>query len=66
MIVRRLTEEHGILELPESARSLAVGDRLTIIPNHVCTVMNLSDSVVAVRDGRVVGAIPVSARGCRT
>ena len=45
------------------AGGLRVGDRLHIIPNHVCTAVNLSDVLYGYRDGRVVREIPVAARG---
>jgi D-serine deaminase-like pyridoxal phosphate-dependent protein len=43
-------EEHGLLTGPGSDR-LAVGDRLRILPNHACGVVNMWSRVYAVRDG---------------
>ena len=57
------TEEHGMIRMTSPRRRLKVGDRLEIIPNHVCPVMNLHDEVVAVRDGRVEAVWAVAARG---
>lgn len=39
------------------------GDQIIVIPNHVCTAVNLADELHVVRDGQVVGRWPVSARG---
>ena len=36
----RLSEEHGVLRIPPDS-PLAIGDRIRIVPNHVCTVTNL-------------------------
>jgi len=59
----RLNEEHGIVDLTSSPERPRIGERVTIVPNHVCVVSNLFDKVYAVSDGRVVREIPVAARG---
>ena len=58
----RLSEEHGVMEVPADC-DLAVGDRLEIIPNHVCPCVNLTDELVGVRGGRLTSRISVDARG---
>ena len=58
----RLTEEHGVVE-PAPGAAFRVGDRVRILPAHVCPVVNLHDRLVAVRDGRVEGELHVAARG---
>lgn len=62
-IVYDLSEEHGFVDVSRSARQPRVGDRLRIVPNHVCPVVNLFDKVVFVRGEKVLGAVPVDARG---
>jgi D-serine deaminase-like pyridoxal phosphate-dependent protein len=61
----RASEEHGVLlrdpDLP--ADDLTVGQRVEIIPNHVCPAVNLYDSLIAYRGERVKATIPVVARG---
>jgi D-serine deaminase-like pyridoxal phosphate-dependent protein len=59
----KLNEEHGIVDLSASREKPRIGERVTIVPNHVCVVSNLFDSVYAVQDGQVVREIPVAARG---
>ncbi len=61
--VVRVSEEHGVIELPEGARDVKVGDRLEIIPNHVCPTVNLQDEMFVVRDDEVVACWDVIARG---
>ena len=56
-----LTEEHGILRLPDGG--LAVGDKIRIVPNHACAALNLFDAAWIVADGRVEDRWPVAARG---
>jgi D-serine deaminase-like pyridoxal phosphate-dependent protein len=61
--IARLSEEHGVVLLPDHEPGFAVGDRVEIIPNHVCPAINLTDELTIVRDGRVVATWPVAARG---
>ena len=62
-VIQRLNEEHGVIDLTASARKPALGERLRIVPNHVCVVSNLHDAVVATRNGEVVENWTVAARG---
>ena len=57
----RLSEEHGVVEVPPDADA-RVGDRLAIVPNHVCPAINLA-SFVTVVDGGRAERWPVAARG---
>ena len=61
VVVERMTEEHGMVRSLDGP--LAVGDRLTFVPIHACTCVNLADRLHAVRDGAVVDVWPVDARG---
>ena len=63
VVVKSMSEEHGIVDLTRSAWRPAVGDRVRVIPNHVCIVVHLADVVYGVRDGAVVSSWPVAARG---
>jgi D-serine deaminase-like pyridoxal phosphate-dependent protein len=40
-----------------------VGERVTVIPNHCCTVANLHDELLGVRGGAVERTWRVRARG---
>ena len=59
--VAGLSEEHGVLTA--DAIDLKVGDRLRIIPNHVCVVSNMLDEVQLIRGEATLGPCPVVARG---
>ncbi len=59
----KLNEEHGWLETSKSAHRFRVGEVLTVIPNHVCTCVNMHDEVFLVRNEEVVGCWRVAARG---
>jgi D-serine deaminase-like pyridoxal phosphate-dependent protein len=61
--IARLSEEHGVVTLPPAERGFDVGDRVEIIPNHICPAVNLTDELVVIRAGHVVDRWPVAARG---
>jgi D-serine deaminase-like pyridoxal phosphate-dependent protein len=58
----RLSEEHGIMNL-DPDEDLDIGDKVRIIPNHACAVMNLFDRAYGLRDGKVVEEFKIAARG---
>ncbi len=62
-VLERLNEEHGMLDLARCREKPALGERIRIVPNHVCVVSNLHDEVVLSRDDRVVDTWRVAARG---
>jgi D-serine deaminase-like pyridoxal phosphate-dependent protein len=51
--VARLSEEHGVLDLSATSWRPRVGERVRIIPNHVCVSVNLQPAVYGVRGGAV-------------
>ena len=57
-----LSEEHGKVSLPAGS-GLAVGDRVRVVPDHACVVVNLFDHVYLISGDRVVDILPVAARG---
>ena len=57
-----LSEEHGVMEVPEDS-GLNIGDRIRIVPNHVCVVANMFDAAwLETTTGDVV-EFPTDARG---
>jgi D-serine deaminase-like pyridoxal phosphate-dependent protein len=60
--VVRLSEEHGVVSVPPGAEA-RIGERVAIVPNHVCPAINLANGVTVVEGGRVAGRWPVAARG---
>ncbi|RJK96048.1 alanine racemase [Vallicoccus soli] len=64
--VTALSEHHATVALPEGAAVPALGARLRVAPNHVCTAVNLADELVAVRGDAVVDRWRVDARGANT
>lgn len=58
-----LSEEHGVFRADDPATAPAIGDRVLVVPHHVCTMMNLADEVHLARDGALDDTVPVLARG---
>ena len=60
--MRKLNEEHGYVEIdgPGGAR---VGEKVWVVPSHVCATVNLHDEIWYGRRGRVEGSWKVAARG---
>ncbi|HEY3228320.1 MAG TPA: D-TA family PLP-dependent enzyme [Roseiflexaceae bacterium] len=58
-----LSEEHGHVDFAACARKPAVGERVTVIPNHCCVVSNLFNQIVGVRGETVEVVWPVAGRG---
>lgn len=61
--VASLSEEHGVIELPEASDWPRIGDRIHIIPNHACVVSNLFDAVHLAGAGGEIETVAVAARG---
>jgi len=59
----RMNEEHGYVHVGRSGREFGVGDRLHVIPNHICVAVNLHDRVHGVRNNEVEKTWTVAARG---
>ncbi len=63
VVVTRMSEEHGVLDLSHTEWRPAVGETVRVVPNHVCVVVHLNDVVYGVRGNVVETNWPVSARG---
>jgi D-serine deaminase-like pyridoxal phosphate-dependent protein len=63
VFVRAMSEEHGILDLGGTSWVPRVGEQVRVIPNHVCIVVHLNDTVHGIRNGAVETSWPVAARG---
>jgi D-serine deaminase-like pyridoxal phosphate-dependent protein len=63
VLVTRMSEEHGILDLSRTTWQPRVGELVRIVPNHVCVVVHLNDLIYGVRGDVVETSWPVTARG---
>jgi len=61
--INRLTEEHAQVDIRECQRPPKLGDRVHVIPNHVCPCVNLQNGVWFKDPDGTVEKVPVDARG---
>jgi D-serine deaminase-like pyridoxal phosphate-dependent protein len=63
VLVTRMSEEHGILDLSKTGWRPSVGELVRVVPNHVCIVVHLNDVIYGVRGSLVDTSWRVDARG---
>ncbi len=65
-VIERLSDYHAVVRAPDGAPRPGLGEQVAIVPNHICPVVYLFDSFLAVGAGGP-GAppeiLPVDARG---
>jgi D-serine deaminase-like pyridoxal phosphate-dependent protein len=59
----KMNEEHGYVDVRQSGRQFEIGERLQIIPNHVCVAVNLHERMYGIRAGTVEEVWEVAGRG---
>jgi D-serine deaminase-like pyridoxal phosphate-dependent protein len=59
----RMNEEHGLLDVSGAGSRLRPGDLVDVIPNHVCTTVNLHRELFGVRNGLVETVWSIAAQG---
>jgi D-serine deaminase-like pyridoxal phosphate-dependent protein len=62
-ILTRLSEEHGQVDVTRCGTRPKVGERVTVIPNHICPCVNLQDALWWLEPDGTVQRIQVDARG---
>jgi D-serine deaminase-like pyridoxal phosphate-dependent protein len=62
IVVKAMSEEHGLLDLGGTDWRPRVGDRVRVIPNHVCLSVHLQERLYGVRGEEVVEEWLVAAR----
>jgi D-serine deaminase-like pyridoxal phosphate-dependent protein len=62
-VFHKQNEEHGFVDTRRAGREFAVGDRVRIIPNHVCVAVNLHEQVYGIRREEVETVWKVEGRG---
>jgi D-serine deaminase-like pyridoxal phosphate-dependent protein len=63
LVVARVSDYHGVAEVPDGAALPEIGRVVAVVPNHICPVVDLFASMGVVRDGQLVDAWRVDARG---
>lgn len=64
LVIGRLSEEHGVIERRDgSPIALQIGDRIQIVPNHVCTAVNLHTAGYLMTGPNTLEPFPIVGRG---
>lgn len=58
-----LFDEHGLIINKNFCDVFEIGDKIEIIPSHICPTVNLYDEAYIVSDGVVVEVVPILCRG---
>lgn len=61
--IENLFDEHGVLNSEKFSKLVNVGDKVEVIPSHVCPTVNLYDTAYLVSGGKVIETLPVACRG---
>ncbi len=61
--ITRLSEEHGQIDVTACGTRPAVGERVTVIPNHICPCVNLRDTIWWMEPNEPLRQLAVDARG---
>ncbi|WP_339226712.1 D-TA family PLP-dependent enzyme [Oceanobacillus sp. FSL K6-2867] len=56
-------DEHAIIYNKAFSEQVNIGDKVQIIPNHICPVSNLHEKAYLIQDGKVMDEVIVECRG---
>ena len=59
----KMNEEHGRVTLADAKSKVKIGERVRVIPNHICVAVNLHEKIYGVRGGEVEEVWAVEGRG---
>jgi D-serine deaminase-like pyridoxal phosphate-dependent protein len=62
-VVERVNDYHGVVSLPVGSDGPRLGDVVAVVPNHICPVVDLFETFVAVLPDGHTESWPVDARG---
>jgi D-serine deaminase-like pyridoxal phosphate-dependent protein len=62
-VFHKMNEEHGYVDVRECNRKFEIGERLRIIPNHICVAVNLHEKIYGIRNGELEEVWEVAGRG---
>lgn len=62
-VIYALSEEHGFVDFSACATQPAIGEQVSVVPNHCCVANNLFNEAIGVRDGLIEAQWSILARG---
>ena len=63
LVIDRVNDYHGMVIAPPGASRPGLGEVVAIVPNHICPVVDLVDTFVALKPDGGTETLPVDARG---
>jgi D-serine deaminase-like pyridoxal phosphate-dependent protein len=63
VLFEKMNEEHGFVDARTSDRKWRVGEKVRVIPNHICVAVNLHERIYGCRGDEVVEIWEVEGRG---
>lgn len=61
--ISKIYDEHALIYNKEFREKVSIGDKIEIIPNHICPVVNLYDKAYLVSGDEVVEELDIECRG---
>lgn len=61
--IGNLFDEHGLIYDEKYSEQVQVGDKIEIIPSHICPTVNLYDEAYLISGDEILGIVPVDCRG---
>ncbi|MCL4793468.1 MAG: alanine racemase [Bryobacteraceae bacterium] len=62
-VFHKMNEEHGYVDIGNCRTTPAIGERVQVLPNHICVAVNLHERIYGVRQGTVEQTWTVAGRG---
>jgi D-serine deaminase-like pyridoxal phosphate-dependent protein len=62
-VITKLTEEHGQVDIHSCSKAPKIGERVTVIPNHICPCINLQNAAWWRDESGELLELPIDARG---
>ncbi|WP_422485479.1 alanine racemase [Gudongella sp. DL1XJH-153] len=63
VVINSMYDEHALIYNKDFSKQVQIGDKVEIIPNHICPVVNLYDSLYLVSGEDVLEEIQIDCRG---
>lgn len=61
--INNLFDEHAVLNNAEFRDMVEIGDKVEVIPSHICPTVNLYDKAYIVSGGKVLDTVKIECRG---
>lgn len=63
VLISGLFDEHGLIHDKEFSEKINVGDKIEVIPSHICPTVNLYDYAYLISNNKIIDKIKIEARG---